>query len=276
MTNNAPLFHRPLLQLRAQHTDLHSDDAGFFIKHVSGLLRERLEDITRSFAQCALLGGYQGLVQNALEGTPQLAALEVIELGTDEIITLAPQSMDAVVSAWGIHWINDLPGVLTQIRHALKPDGCFVALLPGPKTLQELRESFSRAAAAHNLPLHNHIAPFAEVRDVGNLLQRAGFTLPVVDTELLTLSYPNPMKLLRELQAMGETNALTSQSKGVLPRAYFPAMAASYAEKYADSEGRVPATVEIISLTAWAPHASQPQPAKRGSGTVSFIDALKD
>lgn len=274
MNTPSQLFNRTLLQKRQQRTVPHCEDADFFIKHVSSLLQDRLEDITRHFTQATLIGGYHGCVQEALQGTKNIRALDVIELGVGETLPLSPASQDAIFSAWGLHWINDLPGMLSQIRRALKPDGCFVALMPGPKTLQELRESFAAAAASSGGDLHNHIAPFVEVRDAGNLLQRAGFALPVVDSETLEISYPHPMKLLHELRAMGETNMLLSQSKQTLPRAYFAQMMAAYQQRFSHDEGRITATVEIISMTAWAPDASQPKPAKRGSGEVSLKDFL--
>ena len=274
MNTTPALFDPALLAKRQKRAAASFAQADFFIKHASELLLDRLHDVTHRFERAVLLGGYHGVVEPILAAAKNIDGLEVIELDEKEVLPLEPQSCDVILSAWGLHWVNDLPGVLTQIRHALKPDGCFIAQLPGPKTLQELRDSFARAAAATNAPLHNHIAPFAEVRDIGNLLQRAGFTLPVIDSHTLNISYSSPLKLLHELRAMGETNMMASQTRHILPRNTFTHALALYHDSYAEDDGRIPVSVEIISLTAWAPHASQPKPAERGSGKVNLREIL--
>lgn len=193
----------------------------------------------------------------------------------EEFLPFADHSFDLVVCALSLHMVNDLAGCFIQIRRILKPDGLFLAVMPGSRTLIELRESFATAQDALTGGVSPMVAPFIEVRDGGALLQRAGFALPVADTEMLQLRYSSPLALMRELRAMGESNCLTDRLTHV-PRAVFAAAAAHYQMHHADPESPacVRASLELITLTGWSPHASQQQPAKRGSGTIALGDAL--
>ncbi len=181
---------------------------------------------------------------------------------------------DLITSAGGLHWVNDLPGVLAQIQRALTPDGCFIAILPGGETLRELRQSLEQAELALCGGISPRVSPFIDVRDAGGLLQRAGFALPVVDSEMLTIQYDHPLKLLADLRGMGETNALVSSVKHFTPRRVMMAAMEHYQQHFTNEAGRVVATIQLVTLTGWKPHASQQQPAKRGSGKVNLRDAL--
>lgn len=196
--------------------------------------------------------------------------------GDAEHLPLAPESLDLAVSALALQSANDLPGALVQIRRALKPDGLFLGALVGGRTLGELRGVLTEAEADTTGGVSPRVAPFADVRDMGGLLQRAGFALPVADSETITVRYDSLFALMADLRAMGATNALVARSRRPTRRDLFLRAAALYRERFADPDGRIRATFEIVSLSGWAPHASQPKPATRGSGTVSLAAALAD
>ena len=189
-------------------------------------------------------------------------------------LPLAENSLDAVVSLLDLHVVNDLPGALKQLWHALKPDGLLYAMLPGGETLRELRASLATADSALSGGMHARVAPFIDVRDGGALLQRAGFALPVADSELLQVSYENIFAMMDDLRGAGESNMLREQLQHFTPRSLFMEAAKHYAEHYTDAEGRITATMEFVTLTGWKPAANQQQPAKRGSGKSSLRDAL--
>jgi hypothetical protein len=178
------------------------------------------------------------------------------------------------VSALTLQYVNDLPGVLVQIRCALKPDGLFLAALIGGESLTELRQSFAQAESEIEGGLSPRVAPFADVRDLGALLQRAGFALPVVDSERLTVRYDTVFDLMRDLRRMGAANALTERRRAPLRRATLLRMAEIYAERFADADKRLRATFEIVWLSGWAPDPSQQKPLKPGSARTRLADAL--
>jgi len=193
-----------------------------------------------------------------------------------EALPFADGCFDAVLSNMDLHGVNDLPGTLVQIRRMLKPDGLFLAVLPGGATLHELRRALAEAEEAVEGGVSPRVAPFADVRDAGNLLQRAGFALPVADSETLTVSYADPLRLMADLRGKGESNAVAARRRQPLRRGTLLAAAARYRDLFAGADGRVPATFELVTLTAWAPHPSQQKPLAPGSGTVSLGDALTD
>jgi SAM-dependent methyltransferase len=178
------------------------------------------------------------------------------------------------VSALALHWVNDLPGTLLQIRRVLKPDGLFLATMPGGDTLTELRQSFAEAESEIEGGLSPRVAPFVEVRAMGTLLQRAGFALPVTDIDHVTVRYQNLAGLFRDLRAMGATNALAARRRKPLRRATVARAAEIYARRFADADGRLRATFDLLSISAWAPHDSQQQPLKPGSARMRLADAL--
>lgn len=240
---------------------------------------ERLDAMDRVFERALIIGAPTGQMldhpkirQGVLADlTPQrLPSRQAPSVILDEEwLPITPQSLDVVISVMSLHHINDLPGAMVQIRQALRPDGLFLAVLPGARTLWELREALAHAESVSG-GLSPRIAPFTEVRDAGGLLQRAGFALPVIDSELLTLSYETMFHLMQELKGMGEGNVLHERLRHPTSRAIFLQAAQHYASQYSDEEGRITATVELLCLTAWTPHPSQQQPAKRGSGQVNL------
>ena len=194
--------------------------------------------------------------------------------GTAEALPFRDASLDLVVSALALQFVNDLPGALIQVRRALKPDGLFLAALLGGDTLTELRQSFAAAETEIEGGVSPHVAPFADVRDLGALLQRAGFALPVTDVDRLTVRYSTAFALMHDLRRMGATNALVARRRVPLRRKTMLRMAEIYAERFADPDGRLRATFDVIWLSGWAPHESQQQPLKPGSAQTRLADAL--
>lgn len=245
-------------------------------------LLDRLDDTTRRFTQALDVGG-RGVVapklrargiavvscdlsaaMAAANGAPAVAADE-------EFLPFAPASFDLIVASLSLHWVNDLPGALIQLRQALRPDGLLLASLPALGTLAELRQALTEAEAMLTGGAAPRVSPFPDLRDCAGLLQRAGFALPVADAEDITLLYADPFALLRELRAGGEANAVRLRDKRIPSRALFPAALALLPEQ----DGRIAATLRLAMLTGWAPAPSQPKPAARGSGQVSLADVLK-
>jgi SAM-dependent methyltransferase len=192
----------------------------------------------------------------------------------EERVAAAPESLDLITSVLTLHEANDLPGLLAQARRALKPDGLFLAALFGGETLTELRQALAAAEIETLGGVSPRVAPFADVRDLGGLLQRAGFALPVADVERTVVRYRDLTGLVRDLRALGATNALVERSKRPMRRAMLVAALQSYADRFADPDGKLRATFDIVYLTGWAPHASQQQPLKPGSATTRLADVL--
>jgi len=192
----------------------------------------------------------------------------------EEAVPFADNTLDLVVSGLALQAVNDLPGVLVQIRRALKPDGLFVAALLGGDTLAELRQSFATAESELDGGVSPRVAPFPDLRDMGALLQRAGFALPVTDVDRITVRYATPFALLRDLRRMGATNPLVERRRVPLRRATLMRAMEVYVARFADSDGRVRASFDIIWLSGWSPHPSQQQPLRPGSATTRLADAL--
>src|SRR4051812_2919161 len=282
------IFDRALVRLRRQRLAAGMDDAGFLVREVVERLLDRLVDIRRVFPRVLVLGAPVGLVETALAGR---AGVELLVAADDtsamlagpglpvvadaELLPFAPDRFDLVLSTMVLHWVNDLPGTLAQLRGCLAPDGLLLAAMPGGDTLTELRQALTRAELECEGGVSPRVSPFADVRDAGALLQRAGFALPVVDVDRITVSYADPLRLMRELARMGESNALLQRRPGPISRTTVARACAIYREQFGDRDGRVPATFDILFLTAWKPDASQPRPLARGSGKVSLADALK-
>jgi len=241
-----------------------------------------LSAILREFGRGVDLSPHGGLLAEALEGTPAEARIGAIEtMGSVEEraapgaqpLGLDDQSVDLVVNLFGLHWANDLPGALAQIRRALRPDGLFIGSLFGAATLKELRSVLTDAELEVRGGAQARVSPFADGFDGAALLQRAGFALPVSDVDRVTVRYRDPFSLMRDLRAMGETNVLAGEIKP-LNRAILARAAELYIERYAEDEGRIPATFEMVHLAGWAPDDSQQKPAKRGSAKMRLADAL--
>jgi SAM-dependent methyltransferase len=264
------LFDRALLLQRLDRARK-LGPATFLLDRVLEDMAERLSAVKREFADAAdIWTPGTGVPAHA-----HLKFLRHIAQGVDEVVPLAPTSIDLSLSALALQFANDLPGVLTQIRRALKPDGLLLAALIGGDTLTELRQSFAAAEAECEGGVSPRVAPFADLRDVGGLLQRAGLALPVTDVDRVVVRYDGAFALMLDLRRMGATNVLTERRKSPTRRATMLRMAEIYAERFADSDGRIRATFDVVWLSAWAPHASQPKPLRPGSATARLEDAVK-
>lgn len=276
------LFHRALLRKRRQRAAASFSQHDFLARHAALLLAEALESVTYRFPRMAELGATGRLAEQigTRDGTAlYLQCTHTSQLVTggvvadEEMLPLAEGSLDAIVSSDGLQWVNDLPGCFAQIFRALKPDGLFMAIIPGVETLRELRQVFAQADAARG-GISPRLAPLLDIRDAGGLLQRAGFALPVIDRELITVSYENLFALMQDLRGSAQSNMLQQQLQHFTPRGFFMDAAKRYYDQFRDDEGRITATFEFLTLTAWKPAASQQQPARRGSGKMSLKDAL--
>ena len=254
-------------------------DAAFLHTRVAADLADRLEVVPRPFPRVLALGG-GGLFSDEVRARPELSARigSILETDLDfidpEHLPFAPGSFDLIVSPLALHWINDLPGVLIQLRLALKPDGLLLASLFGGETLHELRLSLIEADSELTGGAGPRVSPFADLQDIAGLLQRAGFALPAADRDVVTVRYGEPMKLLADLRAMGETSALRERSPRGLSRRILARAFEIYRERYSDEDNRVRATFEILTATGWSPHESQPKPLKPGSAKLRLADAL--
>lgn len=282
------VFDRGLVRRRRRRfaRDLAGHD--FLLREIAERLVDRLHDISRPLPRVLCLGGPAGLIEPMLaqrfgierlvlaDPEPALlagATAPAVALD-EEALPFAPASFDAVLGLATLHWVNDLPGTLLQLSTCLAPDGLLLLAIPGGETLGELRQALTEAELACEGGASPRVSPFLDVRDAGALLQRAGLALPVVDLDRITVSYGEPLRLMRELGGMGQSNALLRRRHGPLRRATVATACTLYRERFGDAEGRVPATFDILFLTAWKPHASQPRPLPRGSGKVSLAEHL--
>ncbi len=273
--NTAPkLFDRALLRMR-QSRALKQEPATFLLDRVTEDMEERLHAVLRDFADVAEIWT-PGTV---LRKPSRDRFKSVTQIGLDdseqEILPLQPESLDLVVSGLAFQFVNDLPGVLAQIRRALKPDGLLLAAMIGGDTLTELRQSFAAAEAECEGGVSPRVAPFADLRDVGSLLQRAGFALPVTDVDRIVARYDSAFALMADLRRMGATNILVERRRTPTRRATMLRMAQIYGERFADADGRIRATFDVIWLSGWAPHESQQQPLQPGSAKASLADAVR-
>jgi SAM-dependent methyltransferase len=221
-----------------------------------------------------LLVGRGGIEFMAVMDPAETSARPLGVVGEAECLPFAAGSFDLIVSNLALHWVNDLPGALIQLRAALRPDGFFLATLLGGETLAELRRALMEAELEEEGGAGPRVSPFADLRDLGGLLQRAGFALPVVESDRLSVTYADAFALMRDLRAMGETNAVLERRKAFTRRATLARAAALYRSLYAGPDGRIPATFELVTLTAWAPHESQPKPLRPGSAAQRLAAAL--
>jgi SAM-dependent methyltransferase len=261
--------------------------ADFLVARAADELAERLSLVERRFETAAVLFPGTRHAGQVLEASGKVAKAIRVEaderllsggpgiIAAPEHVPLPPESLDLAVSLMSLHEMNDIPGFLIQVRRALKPDGLFLGAMAGSGTLAELRESLLAAEAEVSGGASPRVLPFADVRDAGALLQRAGFALPVADTETLTVRYDSLFALMRDLRAMGATNVLAARSRKPATRRLFLRAAEIYAERFADPDGRIRATFSFIWMSGWAPHSSQPKPLRPGSAKVSLKDALR-
>jgi len=266
------LFDRALLRARMERAQ-RDGPATFLLDRVREDFEERLQAVTRGFAEIADVWTPGELLRKPMTDRFQ----SIVRIGPDqsENLLLQPQSFDLVASALAFQFVNDLPGVLAQIRRALKPDGLLLAAMIGGDTLTELRQSFAAAEAECEGGVSPRVAPFADLRDVGALLQRAGLALPVTDVDRVVVRYGSAFALMADLRRMGATNILIERRRTPTRRATMLRMAQVYAKRFADADGRIRATFDVIWMSGWAPHESQQQPLKPGSAKVSLEAAVK-
>jgi SAM-dependent methyltransferase len=286
MAASVPIvFERPLQRRRLRRAAA-MGFADFLVARAAQDLTERLSTVLRRFplaldlatptphAAAALIsGGFAGEVVRASADASLIGPFPGC-VADEEALPFAPGSFDLAVSLLALHAVNDLPGALAQLRQTLKADGLFIGCLLGGSTLSELRQTFTMAEGEVEGGASPRVAPFGDVRDMGALLQRAGFALPVTDTEPVTVRYGDAFGLMRDLRAMGLTNTLAARRKRPLRRETLMRAARVYGERFAGADGRVTATFELIWLSGWAPDPSQPKPLQPGSAKVRLADAL--
>ncbi|MFS8039079.1 class I SAM-dependent methyltransferase [Xanthobacter sp. AM11] len=280
------VFDRPLLRRRlARAASLGPEP--FLLERAAEDVADRLSAVKRRFETALDLGtptdalaralAGHGAVGRLLAAVPLAAGIggrDGAVVADEELLPFAAGSLDLVVSALSLQMVNDLPGVLAQVRRALRPDGLFLAAMLGGGSLSELRQAFAQAEVETTGGLSPRVAPFADVRDLGALLQRAGFALPVTDVDRVVVRYGSPFTLFADLRRMGGANALAERRRVPLRRATLLRAAQIYGERFADADGRVRATFEIVFLSGWAPHESQPKPLRPGSAKMRLADAL--
>jgi NADH dehydrogenase [ubiquinone] 1 alpha subcomplex assembly factor 5 len=291
MEESMNLFDRRLLRRRRDRAAPGLAAHDFLFREAAERLADRLEDVSRRFPAALDLGcragelastlGNRGGIERLVQSDLSLAMARRAAaqggrslVADEEFLPFAPESFDLVLSCLSLHWTNDLPGALIQIRRALKPDGLFLAVQFGLGTLAELRDCLLEAEAELFGGASLRVSPFADARDGAALLQRAGFALPVADVETLTVTYPDALALMRDLRGMGEANATLARSKRFAGRNLFARAAALYAERHGDAQGRIAARFRLLFLTGWAPHESQQRPQAPGSASRRLADAL--
>ncbi|MFO0388671.1 MAG: methyltransferase domain-containing protein [Alphaproteobacteria bacterium] len=264
MTNDPIIFNRKRVRLhRERAVRLGGDD--FLLKEMAQRVCERLDELNKKFPMVLDVGAHAGTLAKKLTGRSDIGILVQTDLSygmlskasglrvvaDEELIPFAENSFDMCITIGSLQWVNDLPGALVQIRRVLKPGGAFIAIIPGGETLKELRQSFEKAEMEISGGISPRISPFVDAREVGSLLTRAGFSHPVIDTELLNVEYEHPLKLLKELRAMGETNALIHSQKNLTPCSVVMTMADHYMRNFLNESERINATFELVTMTAW-------------------------
>jgi SAM-dependent methyltransferase len=284
------LFDRALIEMRRRRAR-RIGPATFLLDRVAEDFADRLAAVLRRFERAVDLGTPSPAVRDALAGNSVIGSMIAVALAFDaadpaadpaplrvvadpEALPFAAGSLDLIVSAFALQTVDDLPGALIQIRRALKPDGLLLAALLGGDTLTELRESFAVAESEVTGGVSPRVAPFADLRDMGALLQRAGFALPVTDVDRVVVRYSSPLALMADLRRMGATNPLVERRRVPLRRDLLARVLEVYAERFSDPDGKVRASFDIVWLSGWAPHESQQQPLRPGSAKARLADAL--
>lgn len=265
----------------------------FLFREAASRLAERLDDVHRTFPLALELGAHGRILASELaerRGIETLVRCDVSAqmlrsgcskktstpavVSDEEYLPFAPATFDLIISCLSLHWVNDLPGALIQARRCLKPDGLFLAAMFGSDTLVELRRALIEAELAESGGAGPRISPFTDIRDAGALLQRAGFALPVVDVDSITVSYRSALDLMRDLRGMGEANAAAERRRSFTRRSTILRAAAIYADHHADASHRIPATFQILTLTGWAPDPAQQKPLRPGAAVHRLASAL--
>jgi SAM-dependent methyltransferase len=288
MTNPPEIFDRALLRARRKKAVHTLEAVDYLLKYAHEDIMDRLSVIMREFPLTLNLGAHHGDLSHRLRELTNItdvysldSVMGMVEKtppprinGDEELLPFAAESLDLVVSALSLQFVNDLPGTLLQIRQCLKADGALIAALLGGESLTELRHVFLMAEEELYGGVSPRVAPFADVRDMGHLLQRAGFALPVTDRDVLKVRFNSATHLMKELQAMGASNVLSNRSRHHNTKILFERVNELYTEHYSDDDGRVYATFELIYLMGWAPHPDQQKPLRPGSGTVNLKDVF--
>ncbi|MEM8813824.1 MAG: methyltransferase domain-containing protein [Pseudomonadota bacterium] len=283
--NSMPTADRGLVRIRLARAIRRGNRDALFLRRIAiDDLIDRLTMVRREFETGVDLSGWtsdltdrlrsEGMAKRVHRLAPFVADARPAAIIDDEVPPLRSESVDLVLSVLALQFTNDLPGVLAQIRRVLKPDGLFMAALIGGDTLHELRACLTDAEAELSAGLSPRVTPSAEIKSLGVLLQRAGFALPVADQERLTIRYADLKALIGDLRAMAATNFLSARNRAIPVRSLFSRASEMYAERYADPDGRIRATFDIIWLSGWAPHASQQRPLKPGAAKERLADAL--
>ena len=296
MTPTPPrLFDRTLVRAHRDRAAPGYGDYAFLKERESSQLIERLADVSRRFTRALDLGAHDGRSAAKLLGSGQVDRVDAADISPEFVNRMQQAGLtarildeeepefengtyDLVTSVLSLHWVNDLPGVLSRIRSQLKPDGLFLACLFGGGTLNELRTSLIEAETELTGGAAPRLAPLPALQDMAALMQRAGFALPVADLDTVTVRYPDPFRLLEDIRGMGEQAAFIPDERAPrrgLSRRVLARMSEIYAERFSDSDGRLPATFNVIWLSGWAPHESQPKPLRPGSGRINLAEAVR-
>lgn len=278
------VFDRALVRARRSRSIAgNGDRLDFLTQAVLPELADRLSLINRNFSRTVVIGAGARSIAGRLGMSEQLGSVAAAEVASgipadlecdEEALPFAPESLDCIISSLSLHWVNDLPGALVQMRRALRPDGLLLAAMLGGDTLSELRTCLLASEALSSSGASPRVSPFLDLRDAGALLQRAGFALPVVDSDRLTVRYPDPFALMRDLRSLGATNAMAERSRKPLARSVLLDACERYSDQFSDADGRIRATFQIIYLIGWAPHESQQKPLRPGSAQARLADAL--
>ena len=293
MSSDLQIFDRRAVRHHRDRAAAGWPEFDFLFREAGERLADRLDDVTRRFPVALDLGCHDGLLGELIgrrggierlvrcDLSPAMAARAAARerpgatlVADEEALPFAAASFDLVLSNLSLHWVNDLPGCLLQIRRILKPDGLFIASLLGGGSLAELRQSLLQAELAERQGASPRVSPFADLADMAGLMQRAGFALPVADSDRLTVTYGDALRLMADLRGMGEANAVLARPRHFTSRRVLAAATAHYREQFADAEGRLPATFQIIFVTGWAPDESQQRPLAPGSARTRLADAL--
>lgn len=281
MTSNIFVFDRNIIRQKRSRCAAHLNEHGFLFDWAVRQTIERLDIIKRKFPLALQIGNRAKSPDLSEHGVERLITFDCARnlspdvIGDEEILPFAANTFDLILSPLSLHSTNDLPGTLSQIRNALKPDGLFIGTLFGGETLYELRQVMNQVEMQQYGGASPRIAPFADLPQMGSLMQRAGFNLPVIDSEIITVSYENVFKLMNDLRLMGEGNILKTRRKNFTGRDFFANVNKAYHDKFPDTTDRIKSSFEIIFLIGWKPHESQQKPLKPGSATARLADILK-
>lgn len=282
------IFDRTVLRQRRERAARDWPPRAFLKREIASRLVERLDDVRRHFPVALDLGAHGDEFHQALADRRSVGCLVRADLGygfarraqgpavvaDEELLPFAPESFDLVASSMALHWVNDLPGSLIQIRRILRPDGLFLGAMLGGATLWQLRQALARAESEIEGGLSPRVSPFAGLADAAGLLQRAGFALPVADSETIEVEYANALALMQDLRGMGESNLVLDRRRGTTRRATLLRAAEIYHEEFTLASGRIVASFEVLFLHGWSPDRSQPKPLKPGSASLRLADAL--